>query len=92
MAPNLRRTFVNGQPVISGRLRGAGLNLYGSCVVYVVDGIQWRSGGGVDEFVMPAEVAAIEVYSRNFTPMDYDPSMGECETVLVWTKWKVGVR
>jgi hypothetical protein len=91
MAPNLRRSFVNGQAVISGRQRGAGLNLTNSCVVYVVDGIQWRSGG-VDEFVMPKEVAAIEVYSRNFTPMDYDPSMGQCETVVIWTKWKVGIR
>jgi len=47
-------------------------------------------GGGVDEFVRPEEVAAIEAYSRDFTPTQFGTPGRQCETVVVWTKLKIG--
>lgn len=89
-APMLRRTSVAGRTVIAGRPRG--LNAVGGCVTYFVDGLQWR-GGGVEDFIWPAEVAAIEVYSANFTPTQFVASgMEQCETVVVWTQRKVRFR
>jgi hypothetical protein len=86
MAPMLRRTTVDGHQVIMGRPQGAG----NGCVTFFVDGVPWM-GGGIEDFVLPSEVAAIEVYSTGFTPGQF-MSARQCETVAIWTKMKVGVR
>ena len=86
MAPMLRRTTVDGHQVIMGRPQGAS----NGCVTYFVDGVPW-TGGGIEDFIRPREVAAIEVYSTGFTPGQF-MSARQCETVAIWTKMKVGVR
>ncbi len=64
----------------------------GSCVSYVVDGFRWN-GGGVDQFVMPQEVAGIEVYQGANVPAEFaTPLGGDCTTIVIWTKMKVGAR
>ena len=65
MAPMLRRTYSGMHAKITGRPHGLG----GGCVTYVVDGFQWREG--VEDFIMPAEVGAIEVYSSGFIPPEF---------------------
>ncbi len=87
MAPMLRRTTVNGHQVIMGRPQGGG----NGCVTYFVDGIPW-SGGGIEDFVLPTEIAAIEVYSSGFIPSQFMNGYQQCETVAIWTKMKIGVR
>nr|MDP9324469.1 carboxypeptidase-like regulatory domain-containing protein [Acidobacteriota bacterium] len=87
MAPMLRRTTVDGHQVILGRPQGGS---YG-CVTYFVDGVPW-TGGGIEDFVRPSEVAAIEVYSTGFTPGQFMSANQQCETVAIWTKMKIGVR
>lgn len=78
-------------------LRRPGDGFGGSCTKYWVDGVEWRggssgSGGGmttpVDEFVMPDEVEAIEVYTRSFTPIEFQ-TYDRCTTVAIWTRWKL---
>jgi protocatechuate 3,4-dioxygenase beta subunit len=86
-APMLRRATVDGHQVIMGRPQG-GSN---GCVTYFVDGVPWM-GGGIEDFVLPSEVAAIEVYSTGFTPGLFMSAAQQCETVVIWTKMKVGVR
>jgi hypothetical protein len=81
-APMLRRDYSGGRPVISGR---------DGCVNWWVDNIPWM-GGGIEDFIRPSEVAAIEVYSLGFTPGEFRRAKGNCETVVIWTKPKVGGR
>ena len=95
MAPMLRRVTTGSRTTITGRPNGASVGLGGStsftssCVTYFVDGMPWF-GGGVDEFVRPEEVAAIETYSRDFTPTQFRTPGRQCETVVVWTRLKIG--
>jgi hypothetical protein len=95
MAPMLRRVTSGSRTTITGRPSGVSVGPGGStafttsCVTYFVDGMPWY-GGGVDEFVRPEEVAAIETYSRDFTPTQFRTPGRQCETVVVWTKLKIG--
>jgi hypothetical protein len=79
-APTLRVDYSRGHPVISGR---------DGCVNWWVDNVPW-TGGGIEDFVRPGEIAAIEVYAMGFTPGDFGRPKGNCETVVIWTKLKVG--
>jgi hypothetical protein len=60
----------------------------GGCVVAFVDNARWRemTPGDLDDFVMPSEVRAIEVYSSNNTPPQFQMAGAtSCATVVVWT-------
>jgi hypothetical protein len=60
----------------------------GGCVVTYVDNVRWKemSPGDLDDFVMPSEVRAIEVYSSNNTPPQFQaPGSSACAAVVVWT-------
>jgi hypothetical protein len=73
-------------------LRRPGDGFGGSCVNYFVDGTHWR-GAVPDEFIMPDEIEAIEIYSRSFTPAEFQvvttQANDRCATVVVWTRWKL---
>jgi hypothetical protein len=83
MAPMLRRASDGGKTVIVGRPRGADFE----CVSYVVDGDPWI-GGGIEDFIRSDDIAAIEVYSSSFVPAQFRRPTSDCETVVIWTKWK----
>jgi len=68
---------------VRGQPEGAGYR----CVRFFIDGQQWR-GGSPGDFVLPSEVAAIEVYSRATAPGEFQ-TFGDCETVVIWTKWRL---
>lgn len=70
----------------SARANGFG----GACTIYWVDGFRWH--GSADDFVTPSEVAAIEVYSDSFVPAEFQSFEGACQVVVIWTKWKLGIR
>jgi hypothetical protein len=61
-----------------------------ACTSYWVDGMRWR--GNVDEFMSPDEVAAIEVYSQAFAPAEFRDNFDNCRVVVIWSKWKLGIR
>ena len=81
-----RSTYSDGRPVLVGRRSGLG----SGCVNYFVDDVPWL-GGGVEDFIMPSEVGAIEVYSAAFTPGQFRQGGRSCETVVVWTKPKLRI-
>lgn len=83
MAPMLRRANDGGKTVIAGRPRGGDFE----CVTYVVDGDPWN-GGGIEDFIRSDDIAAIEVYSSSFVPAQFRRATQDCETVVIWTKWK----
>lgn len=61
------------------------------CVIVWVDGTMWQSmePGDVDDFVRPHELAAIEVYSSNTTPAEFQAPNQTCATVVAWTYRKL---
>jgi hypothetical protein len=61
-----------------------------ACLSMFIDGTEWMmsSPGYVDEAVLPARIAAIEVYHPLDVPAEY-ASLQNCTTVLIWTKFKV---
>ncbi|HUR92297.1 MAG TPA: carboxypeptidase regulatory-like domain-containing protein [Gemmatimonadaceae bacterium] len=64
----------------------------GGCVNYWVDGNFWR-GSSPEDFIMPDEIEAIEVYSGSFTPAEFQTlttrGNDRCSTVVIWTRWKL---
>jgi hypothetical protein len=80
----LRREYSGGHAIVTGRPTGSG----GGCVTWWVDGNPWM-GGGIEDFIRPDEVAAVEAYSSGFTPGEFRRAGQDCETVVIWTKQKV---
>jgi protocatechuate 3,4-dioxygenase beta subunit len=75
-AGNGRSTIVNSRDPVRG------------CVVTWVDNMMWREmmPGDFDDFVLPSEVRAVEVYSSNTAPAQFQmPGSTSCATIVVWT-------
>lgn len=66
-----------------------GITMRGNCTTYWVDGMKWNSHP--DEFLSPAEIAAIEAYTASLAPVEFQGLDG-CAVVLIWTKLKLGIR
>jgi hypothetical protein len=92
--PGLRaHALPNGKRFITGPL--------GECVRYVVDGFVTPTVRASDLDMLPdsylstAELGAIEVYRGLAAPPEYiliSPSGQPCTVVVIWTKWKLGLR
>jgi hypothetical protein len=80
-------TGFRGLRVVGDQVRGQPEGSGYRCVRFFIDGQQWR-GGSPGDFVLPSEVAAIEVYSRATAPGEFQ-TFGDCETVVIWTKWRL---
>lgn len=84
--PGLRVSYSPRGDVISGTRGGSG------CVQYFVDDMPWQSAepGDVNNFVNGSEVVAVEVYQGPGAPAQYTRSgMGDCVTIVIWTKFKI---
>lgn len=67
----------------------------GGCVLIYVDGTMWQQmePGDIDDFVKPYEVGALEVYSPNMAPAEYQgPNGSSCLTIVAWTHRKLDRR
>jgi hypothetical protein len=67
----------------------------GGCVVTYVDNIIWRemTPGDLDDFVMPSEVRAVEVYSSSNAPAQFQMAGStSCAVIVVWTNRYVNRR
>ena len=67
----------------------------GGCIVTWVDNMMWREmmPGDLDDFVQPSDVRAIEVYSSNNAPPQFQmPGSTSCAAVVVWTNRYVNRR
>lgn len=84
--PGLRVSYSPQGDVVSGT-RGTS-----SCVQYFVDDMPWQSAmpGDVNNFVNAGEVVAVEVYQGPGVPPQYTRGMmGDCVTIVIWTKFKI---
>ena len=83
--PGLRVSYSPQGDVISGTRGGSG------CVQYFVDDMPWQSAspGDVNQFVNASEVVAVEVYQGPGVPAQYSRAMGDCVTIVIWTKFRI---
>ena len=83
--PGLRVSYSPQGDVISGTRGGSG------CVQYFVDDLPWQSAspGDVNQFVNASEVVAVEVYQGPGVPAQYSRAMGDCVTIVIWTKFRI---
>lgn len=75
-----------------GANREVGLSRGYTCVAYVVDGRLWPANtGDPTEFMMPSEIAAIEVYRAGDVPQTVPDwvYVRDCETVVIWTRFHI---
>jgi hypothetical protein len=92
------RTIPGIRVVPAGNGRSALVNsrdMVGGCLVTWVDNARWRelTPGDLDDFVQPSDVRAIEVYSSNNTPPQFQaPGSTSCATIVVWTNRYVNRR
>lgn len=61
-----------------------------TCISYWIDGVKWLADA--DEIVSPNEVGAIEVYNSPIVPPEFSDFAGTCRVIVIWTKWKLGLR
>jgi hypothetical protein len=73
--------------VITGRQRGMGTN----CVTFYVDGAVWMGEDSPADYMHPQEIGAVEAYSAASTPAEFSRTMQSCETVVIWTKHRLGI-
>lgn len=89
--PSLRIVYGQyGDEVTSSR-GATGLSGAGGCVQYFVDDMPWQSAqpGDVNNFVNANEVVGVEVYAGPGAPAQYTRAMGDCTTIVIWTKFKI---
>jgi hypothetical protein len=88
--PSLRVTGSSDGDVVSSS-RGATSVMADDCVQYFVDDMPWQSvkPGDINTFLNGPEVVAVEVYQPTNTPAQYVRGMGNCTTIVLWTRFKV---
>jgi hypothetical protein len=88
--PLLQVTYDKNKAQVSGRGVGADRN----CLIYVIDGVQWKEN--LDDFILPQQIGAIEVYSSQRLPTDVPGAYNtmSCDMAIIWTKAKLmnGIR
>jgi hypothetical protein len=72
---------------VTGRQRGIGNN----CVAFFVDGNIWMGEDSPVDYLHPQEIGAIEVYSAATTPAEFSRTMNSCETVVIWSRHRLGM-
>jgi hypothetical protein len=45
--------------------------------------------GDINNFVNATEVVAVEVYQGSMAPPQYIRGMGDCTTIVMWTRFKI---
>src|SRR3954464_392571 len=87
VVPSLRISFTPTGDVVSSS-RGVGGS---GCVQYYVDDMPWQSSepGDINQFINGREVVGVEVYAGPGAPPQYQRSMGDCTSIVIWTKFKI---
>lgn len=85
--PGLRVSYTNEGEVVSSS-RGVSSLAASGCVRYFVDGMEWQSAqpGDINQFVNGNEIVGAEIYQGTTAPAQYSRGMGDCTTIVLWTK------
>jgi hypothetical protein len=63
-------------------------------VSYIVDGVPWKdvddNSGGIEDFVRPQELQAVELYSPSTTPAEFmNAGQSGCSVLVLWTNRRI---
>ena len=85
--PGLRVSYTNQGEVVQSA-RGVSSLAASGCVRYFVDGMEWQSAqpGDINQFVNGNEIVGAEIYQGTTAPAQYSRGMGDCTTIVLWTK------
>jgi hypothetical protein len=85
--PGLRVSYTNEGEVVQSA-RGVSSLAASGCVRYFVDGMEWQSAqpGDINQFVNGNEIVGAEIYQGTTAPAQYSRGMGDCTTIVLWTK------
>jgi hypothetical protein len=85
--PGLRVSYTNEGEVVSSS-RGVSSLAASGCVRYFVDGMEWQSAqpGDINQFVNGSEIVGAEIYQGTTAPAQYSRGMGDCTTIVLWTR------
>jgi len=85
--PGLRVSYTNEGEVVQSS-RGVSSLAASGCVRYFVDGMEWQSAqpGDINQFVNGNEIVGAEIYQGTTAPAQYSRGMGDCTTIVLWTK------
>jgi hypothetical protein len=88
--PSLRVTST-GRGTLVRSSRGVNSIRSASCVQYFLDDMPWQSAGpdDINDFVNGNEVVAVEVYQPAQAPAKYSRGLGNCVTVVLWTRFQI---
>ncbi|HVF41068.1 MAG TPA: carboxypeptidase regulatory-like domain-containing protein [Gemmatimonadaceae bacterium] len=79
-------TYVDGRPVLTSSRDET------DCLQLFVDGSPWMSysPGDHDDYVLPHDISAVEVYSGASVPPEFETAGNRgCLTIVVWTRAKI---
>ena len=87
----LRVTYNGMRSSVSSRRGVNSFRNTAGCVRYFLDGSPWLSNspGDIEGFVSGNEIVAVEVYNSANVPAQYMTEMGTCNTVVLWTRFKI---
>jgi hypothetical protein len=62
-----------------------------ACTQYFLDDMPWQSTmpGDINDFVNGSEIVAAEVYQGAQAPPQYSRGLGNCTTIVLWTRFKI---
>ena len=85
--PGLRVNYTNEGETVSSS-RGVSSLAASGCVRYFVDGMEWQSAqpGDINQFVNGNEIVGAEIYQGTTAPAQYSRGIGDCTTIVLWTK------
>ena len=91
--PGLRVSYTNEGEVVQSS-RGVSSLAASGCVRYFVDGMEWQSAqpGDINQFVNGNEIVGAEIYQGTSAPAQYSRGMGDCTTIVLWTRQTVRER
>ena len=91
--PGLRVSYTNEGEVVSSSRGVSSLSASG-CVRYFVDGMEWQSAqpGDINQLVNGNEIVGAEIYQGTAAPAQYSRGMGDCTTIVLWTRQTVRER
>jgi hypothetical protein len=71
-----------------------GANGVGDCVTTFVDGVVWKdtdpNGNGIEDYIRPDELEAVELYSASTIPAEFmNAGQSRCKVLVLWTNHRV---
>jgi len=88
--PSMRVTPTDRGTMVTSS-RGLDSMTLPGCVQYFLDDMPWGSAisGDINDFVNGSEIVGVEVYQPSHAPVQFSRSLGQCLTIVLWTRFQI---